>query len=79
MKPVREFNSLPPKFQEKMIALLEAKFALKGETNPKKRALRFLAGKKPKQYRQWQTINFLSMQSIDRHRVKLGLKKIHFP
>jgi hypothetical protein len=76
--PLRTFESLTPNFRSKLINLLEVKYTFKGSRHPRKRAREFIARKKPKSYEQWQTIVYMTMLSIDRQRVKLGLAPIHF-
>jgi hypothetical protein len=76
--PPRTFESLTPNFRAKLLGLLEAKYTLKGSREPGVRASEFMVRKKPKSYEQWQTIRYLTMVSIDRQRVKLGLAPVHF-
>lgn len=75
------FEQMSPRFQEVLLNDLEVKYTLKGEQRPKKRARRKIewVNKRPQTRKSWRRLRFLTLQSIDRNREKLGLKRIHFP
>ena len=74
-------EDMTPHFQETLLRDLEAKYVLRGELRPKKKArdkIKWL-NKRPQTHRAWRRVRFFTLQSIDRSRMKLGLSPINFP
>lgn len=76
--PKRVFESFSENWRKKFFELLVAKYQLQGKSDPEKRALDKI-GSQPKQTKKaWQRQVFYTMQAIDKERLKMGLKAIHF-
>lgn len=74
----RTFESFTEHWRFHFFELLVAKYTLQGHEDPKAKALAKIAEKPLQTKRAWQRQVYFAMQAIDKERVKMGLRKIHF-
>lgn len=73
------FEQLTPLLQEKILALMQARFLYKGEPSTKEYALRAISRKQSKTRKQWRAKVYYYMKAIDVHRKKLGIEPLYSP
>ena len=72
-----KFQELTPKFQNTLLELGKAYFALKGVSNPDEEIKKFTQ-QDLKNSRKWRAkMYFRFMKGIDNHREKLGLSRLY--
>jgi len=74
----KSFTQLSLTQRQRLIELRAQGSTLKAVPNPVIEATAFFLRKKPKRMRQWNNLRYLMMKRIDKNRVRLGLKPIHF-
>lgn len=72
-----QFQELTTHRQQRLRELFTARFALKGEADPAAAAEKFIKLKKPKTPKQWHTLGWYAMQSVDKKRVAMGLPRLY--